>query len=175
MGPCAFHCFVFLLGSRASQDPGPLPACTQPPLPSRPCALPRPASSTASAAAGPPIIPAEGAHRGRHCRGGGQLPAAPAPPGWCARGRRTRQPIPRPALPAKDLPSSQAGGLGRGSHSHKGSFPGRPGIPRHSPPGDVHKASLHLERVHLEYSGTWNVGVRGRWYPKPATLQPANS
>lgn len=100
MGSLAFLCFCFHFSffhpPEIQEGTAPPPAsCLASSLPALP-ALPRPASSGASAG-GPPIIPA-GAHGGRHCRGGGgQLPAwlpSPPPARLVWRGRRARQPIP---------------------------------------------------------------------------------
>lgn len=138
-----FH-FSFFHPPQIQEDTAPPPASgLASSLPALP-ALPRPASSGASAG-GPPIIPA-GAHGGRHCRGGGgQLPAwlpSPPPARLVWRGRRASQPIPVAGRagagpPGLDLPSQEAGTPPRVPWSRAGccpgppTLPGRPGNPGH--------------------------------------------
>lgn len=137
-----FH-FSFFHPPKIQEDSAPPPASgLASSLPALP-ALPRPASSGASAG-GPPIIPA-GAHGGRHCRGGGgQLPAwlpSPPPARLVWRGRRARQPIPAAGRAGAGPPGAGPAQLGGGGTAKgaaepcwlrpRPATPGRQGIPGH--------------------------------------------
>lgn len=134
MGPCAFQRFVFLSRfSGLSRSPGPAPGL---------CAASPPLQALRSTSAG--LLHCIGRRRASHYPRRGSAPREALqrrrPAAGCSRPARlvceraAHTPAnPAPGPPRQGPAQQPGGGLGQGSHSHKGCFPGRPGIPGRPP------------------------------------------